>query len=115
LSSRSNTLQHNSFSFTPRTKYILDIYNTAAIYHRQQQRSNRNYHPISPNVSRQDRSTSSRLQSVPTLPPLNSAKQQNHELSNASIQNEQEYKLLNTNKEQISNDQPIIDELITKF
>ncbi len=52
---------------TPRTKYMLGLYNTAANHHHQQrkQRSNQNYY------------STSRLPLIPTLPPINNSKGRN--------------------------------------
>lgn len=63
---------------TPRTKYMLGLYNTAANHHHQQrkQRSNQNYY------------STSRLPLIPTLPPIN----------NSKGRNEQEKNLLNANE-----------------
>ena len=72
--------QSNSFSFTPRTKSMVNIFNTTLNHHQKKQRSKQNYHPTSPNISRQHPFTSSRLQSVPILPSINTSKQRNNEI-----------------------------------
>jgi hypothetical protein len=63
---------------------MLDLCTTATSYHQQRQRANQNYHSTSPNVSQQHLSTSSRLQSIPTLPFINTSKQRNNQLSNTN-------------------------------
>jgi len=80
---------------------LIDLCNTTVNYHQQKQRLNQNHHRISPNASQQHISTPSRLQSVPTLPPINTTKQRN----------EQKYNLSNTNEK---NYQPILTELRKK-
>jgi hypothetical protein len=98
---QGNLSQHNSFPFTPRTKYMIDLYNTAVGYHQQKQHSNQNYHPTSPNVSQlpiRNNNIPSRLQSVPTLPPITIPKHRNDEVSNSFIREEQNCELLNPNE-----------------
>jgi hypothetical protein len=80
---------------------MIDLYNTAVNHHQQKQRLNQNNHSASPNASQQNVSTSSRLKSIPILPPINTTKQRN----------EQEYNLSNTNEK---NYQPILTELRKK-
>lgn len=83
---------------------MLDLYNTANNYHQQKQRLNSKYHPTSPNISQQQQlvSTPSRLQVVPTLPPINTFKQRN----------EQEFNFLNTDD---TNSPSIVSESKKKF
>ena len=65
-------LQRRALVFTPRTKYMLDLYNTAVIYHHRKQRAYTNHSPLS---SKSQESLPSRLQTVPTLPTIVSASQ----------------------------------------
>ncbi|CAF3979629.1 unnamed protein product [Rotaria sp. Silwood2] len=104
----SNFIQHNSFPLTPRTKYMLELYNTALNYHQHKQHSNQNYQLTLSNIPPPNLSIVSGSQLIPTLPPINTSKEQHDELSNPSINNkEEEYKLLNKNQKQISNHQSI--------
>jgi hypothetical protein len=74
----------NLFSFTPRTKYRVNVFNTTVNHHQKKQSSKQNYHPTSTNILRQHPVPSSRVQSVSTLPCINTSKQRNNELLNTS-------------------------------
>ncbi|CAF0825608.1 unnamed protein product [Rotaria sordida] len=88
----SNFIQRNSFSLTPRTKYILDLYKTALNYHQHKQRSNQNYQSTLSHISPQNLSIVSGSQLIPTLPPINTSKEQHDQLSNSFLHNKQQYK-----------------------
>jgi len=76
---------------------MLDLYNTAINYHQQKQGFSRNsHHPISSNVSPQNLSTSSRLQSIPTLPLIHISKQRNGQEYELSNRNEKSYQSIIT-------------------
>ena len=68
------SLQRRALVFTPRTKYILDLYNTAVTYHHRRQRSHTNQNLL---LSKSQESLSSRLQTVPKLPTIVSTSQTN--------------------------------------
>ncbi|CAF1216144.1 unnamed protein product [Rotaria sp. Silwood1] len=106
LNNHSSVVQHNSFPLTPRTNYMLELYNTALNY-QHRQRSNQNYQLALSNIPPQNLATVSGSQLIPTLPPINTSKEQHDELSNPSIPTKQTSKLSNRNEKQISNHQSI--------
>ena len=64
-------LQRNAMVFTPRTKYMLDLYSTAVNYQEQRQRSHSKDHLASPRrqpTSTPENRRSFRLETVPVLP-----------------------------------------------
>ncbi|CAF1002794.1 unnamed protein product [Rotaria magnacalcarata] len=72
----THLIQRTARSLTPRTKYMLQIYNTASNYHQQKPLSNQSNRSTFLNESRKHHSATFESKSIPTLPRIRNPKEE---------------------------------------
>lgn len=75
----SKVFQRNSPSFTPRSKYLLDLYNTAITYHQQKKDTAKKYQPKFSILSQKHHLAESGFKSKSSLPPIQTSKEHSDE------------------------------------
>jgi hypothetical protein len=112
----SSKLDRNQlFQFTPRTKYMLDLYHSVLVNQQQ------NNHPIpstsGPSVSsslvrrsasQQQHSVPTRSSQIPTLPSIKTAKQRNGSSSSVLLQDKHDHDALTANGRGVLNHRPSV-------